>query len=66
MQYYKAGNSNFTENGDIKLQASSAILKMELNGICEIEIVHPYDKEGRWKKVKKFGVIKSPVCYIKN
>ncbi|CUP72674.1 phage tail spike protein [Clostridium baratii] len=66
MQYYKAGNSNFTENGDIKLQPSSAILKMELNGICEIEIVHPYDKEGRWKKVKKFGVIKSPVCYIKN
>lgn len=66
MQYYRVENSNFTENGNIKLQPSSAILKMELNGICEIEIVHPYDEEGRWKQIERFGVIKSPVCYIKN
>ena len=66
MQYYRVGNSNFTENGDIKLQPSSGVLKMELNGICEIEIVHPYDEEGRWKQIERFGVIKSPVCYIKN
>lgn len=66
MQYYSILNSNFTKNGDIKLKPSNAILKMELNGICEIEVEHPYDKEGRWKKIENLGVVKSEVCYIKD
>ena len=43
MQCYKPSNTNFDRNGDIKLQPSSAILKVELNGICEIEVEHSYD-----------------------
>lgn len=66
MQCYKPSNTNFDKNGDIKLQPSSAILKVELNGICEIEIEHSYDKEKRWEAIEKLGVIKCDVCYSKN
>ena len=66
MQCYKASNSSFDKNGDIKLQPINAVLRMELNGICEIEFEHNFDKEGRWKKIEKLGVIKCPVCYSKN
>ncbi|CEN29833.1 phage structural protein [[Clostridium] sordellii] len=66
MECYKPSNTNFDRNGDIKLQPSSAILKVELNGICEIEIEHSYDKENRWKTIENLGVIKCDVCYSKN
>ena len=66
MECYKAFNTNFAENGDIKLQPTMAVLKVELNGICEIEIEHPYDLQGRWKNIEKLGIIKSKVCYNKN
>lgn len=66
MECYKPSNTNFNKNGDIKLQPLNAILKLELNGICEIEFEHSYDKEGRWKTIENFGVIKSDVCYSKN
>lgn len=66
MECYKTSNTNFDRNGDIKLQPSSAILKVELNGICEIEIEHSYDKENRWKTIENLGVIKCDVCYSKN
>lgn len=66
MECYKPSNTNFNKNGDIKLQPLNAILKLELNGICEIEFEHSYDKECRWKTIENFGVIKSDVCYSKN
>ena len=66
MQCYKPSNTNFDRNGDIKLQQSSAILKVELNGICEIEFEHSYDKEKRWKAIENLGIIKCDVCYSKN
>jgi phage minor structural protein len=66
MECYKASNSNFDRNGDVKLQPSSAVLKVELNGICEIEIEHPYDLQGRWKTIENLGLIKTKVCYNKN
>lgn len=66
MECYKAFNTNFNDNGDIKLQPTFGILKVEINGICEIEINHPYDAQGRWKKIEKLGVIKTKVCYNKN
>lgn len=66
MQCYKPSNTNFDRNGDIKLQPSSAILKVELNGICEIEFEHSYDKENRWKTIENLGIIKCGVCYSKN
>lgn len=66
MQCYKAFNTNFNNNGDVKLQPTFASFKVELNGICEIEINHPYDLQGRWKNIEKLGVIKSKVCYSKN
>ena len=66
MDYYKTSNNNFDRNGDIKLQPSSAIFKMELNGDNSIELEHPYDQEGRWKQIEVLGVIKTEVCYTPN
>lgn len=66
MECYKPSNTNFDRNGDIKLQPSSAILKVELNGICEIEFEHSYDKEKRWKTIENLGIVKCDVCYSKN
>lgn len=60
-QYYKKGNTNYTSDGNVALKPSSSILKIELNGMCEITMVHPYDKEGRWKFLSmEDGVIKAP------
>lgn len=66
MECYKSFNTDFKNNGDVKLQPTWAILKVELNGICEIEVNHPYDIQGRWKNIEKLGVIKTKVCYSKN
>ncbi len=66
MQYYLSSNTNFDKNGDLKLQPTTAILNVELNGICEVTVTHEYDKEGRWKKIENLGVIKTKVCYTPN
>ena len=49
IEVYKHGNTNFDFNGDITLEPISSIFKMELNGICEIEVEHSYVDIGRWK-----------------
>ncbi|AAL96785.1 phage tail spike protein [Clostridium perfringens] len=67
MQYYKSNNTNFEKNGDITLQLLSGVLRLELNsGLNEIEFEIPYDKQGRWKKVEEWGVVKQKVFYTKN
>lgn len=60
MDIYKYSNKNFDANGDISLSPTSSILKVSLNGICEVELQHPYDKEGRWKQVINDNVLSGP------
>ncbi|STB59779.1 phage tail spike protein [Clostridium perfringens] len=63
IEYYKGDNFNYDFDGDVTLKPNKATFKISLNGICEIEIDHPYDKEGRWKLINGNGVIKAPTPY---
>lgn len=65
IDFYNFNNSNFKNDGDVTLAPSKAVFKIKMNGICEVEIEHPYDKEGRWKILNKGGVIKAPTPYSK-
>ena len=65
IEYYKGNNVNYDFDGDVTLKPNKAIFKVSLNGVCEIELDHPYDKEGRWKIINGNGVIKAPTPYSK-
>ncbi|WP_283706889.1 phage tail spike protein [Clostridium perfringens] len=63
IEFYKPGNINYSADGNVNLTATKALFKIQLNGICEIEIEQPYDPEGRWKLIDAGGVIKAPTPY---
>ncbi len=63
IEFYKPGNINYSADGNVNLKATKALFKIQLNGICEIEIEQPYDPEGRWKLIDGGGVIKAPTPY---
>ncbi|MDU4145323.1 phage tail spike protein [Clostridium sp.] len=63
IEYYSGDNNNYEFDGDVTLKPNKATFKISLNGVCEIEIDHPYDKEGRWKLINGNGVIKAPTPY---
>lgn len=65
IEYYKGNNTDYEFDGDVTLVPNKAIFDITMNGICEIEINHPYDKEGRWKIINGNGVIKAPTPYSK-
>ncbi len=65
IEYYKGNNTDYEFDGDVTLVPNKAIFEITMNGICEIEINHPYDKEGRWKIINGNGVIKAPTPYSK-
>lgn len=63
IEFYKPGNINYSADGNVNLIATKALFKIQLNGICEVEIEQPYDPEGRWKLLDAGGVIKAPTPY---
>lgn len=63
IEYYKGNNTNYEFDGDVTLVPNKVIFNITMNGICEIEIDHPYDIEGRWKLIDGNGVLKSPTPY---
>lgn len=63
IEFYKPGNINYSADGNVNLTATKALFKIQLNGICEVEIEQPYDPEGRWKLIDSGGVIKAPTPY---
>lgn len=63
IEFYTPSNLNYESDGNVSLQPKKAIFKLSLNGVSEIEVEQPYDKEGRWKLICNEGVIKSPTPY---
>lgn len=63
IEFYNPDNNNFESDGNVTLRPNKALFKIKLNGICEIELSHPCDKEGRWKFIKNDGIIKAPTPY---
>ena len=58
IQLYKQGNKNYNMNGDMILKPIEATIRMELNGLWEVNLVHPFDSKGRWKSISIEDVIK--------
>lgn len=63
IEFYNPDNNNFESDGNVTLRPNKALFKIKLNGICEIELSHPCDKEGRWKFLRNDGIIKAPTPY---
>ena len=63
IEFYSPENNNFESDGNVTLRPNKALFKIKLNGICEIELSHPCDKEGRWKFLRNDGIIKAPTPY---
>ena len=60
IEVYNKSNSNFDFNGDMILKPSLCDLEVELNGIIEVTLEHPYDKEGRWKYIIEDNILRVP------
>lgn len=60
IEIYDKLNKNFDFNGDIILKPSLCDLEVELNGMVEVNLEHPYDKDGRWKYIKEDNIIRVP------
>ncbi|HFD2043916.1 TPA: phage tail spike protein [Clostridium perfringens] len=58
IQLYKPHNKNYDMNGDMILKPIEAAIRMELNGLWEVNLVHPFDKKGRWRSIEINDVIK--------
>lgn len=58
IQIYNPGNTDYEKNGDMTLFPTKAEVGAELNGAWKLEIVHPIDKQGRWKYLQEEAVIK--------
>ncbi|MEO2507249.1 phage tail spike protein [Clostridium paraputrificum] len=63
IEFYSPENNDFESDGNVTLRPNKALFKIKLNGICEIELSHPCDKEGRWKFLRNDGIIKAPTPY---
>ena len=60
VQIYRAGNENFSNNGDAVLICFACNLNVELNGTWVLELDIPIDTDGRWKYVTENAVLKVP------
>lgn len=60
IEIFSRGNENFQKNGDITLKPSVCKVTAELNGAWELNIEHPIDDDGRWKKIIEGAVVAAP------
>ena len=58
---YSVGNTDFTKNGDATLIPTECSVKMIINSAWSLNMVHPYDKEERYKLISEGAVIKVPI-----
>lgn len=65
IEIYNKSNRNFDYNGDMILKPSLCDLEVELNGIIEVTLEHPYDKEGRWKYIVEDNILRVPYPWKK-
>lgn len=51
--------TDFNNNGLTILTPISCEITEELNGVYELYLTHPLDKEGRWKELRELNIIKA-------
>lgn len=57
---YLSSNKNFEFNGDMVLKPSVCDLEVEINGLIEVNIEHPYDSEKRWRFIEEDNLVRVP------
>ena len=60
IQVYINENTNYSQNGDMALMPTVCTIDAKLNGTWSVKLVHPIDKEGRWKYITDEAVIRVP------
>lgn len=58
---YDVGNEDFEKNGDVILTPKSCSIREVGGGQYELTMVHPVDKEGRWKHLTFGAIVRAPV-----
>ena len=58
---YPVDCTDFSGNGLGSLSPVSALVKETLNGAYELEVVHPYDDVGKWRRLVEGCIIRAPV-----
>lgn len=58
---FDVGNENFTGNGNVVLNPKSCNIKEVAGGQYELTMVHPVDREGRWKHLSFGAIVRAPV-----
>ena len=51
--------TDFNDNGLAILIPISCEITEELNGVYELCLTHPFDREGRWKELRELNIIKA-------
>lgn len=55
---YKSDNTNYNNNGNATLVPIYCTQKVNINGVWQVVMEHPYDKEERWKFIVAGAVLK--------
>ena len=55
---YSPFNTTYTNNGNATLVPIYCTQKVAINGVWQVVMEHPYDKEGRWQLIENEAVIK--------
>ena len=58
---YDKWNTAFDTNGTCVLTPLSGSIKMVAGGSYELDLVHPIDERGKWKKLEEEAIIRAPV-----
>lgn len=56
---YYTKQEHFMRNGDRILCPSSVKITEELNGMYELELVHPIDESGAWEYIREMNIIRA-------
>ena len=54
-------STDFSNNGSGPLSPTSAIVTETLNGAYELELVHPIDETGKWRRLAEDRILRAPV-----
>lgn len=55
---YSPFNTTYTNNGNATLVPIYCTQKVAINGVWQVVMEHPYDKDGRWQLIENEAVIK--------
>ena len=58
---YPANCTDFSTNGNGTIEPTSALVTETLNGVYELQLVHPIDDAGKWQRLVEGCILRAPV-----